>query len=71
MPDAGLSSVVVRFDVFEVDLRACELRKEGRLVKLQEQPFHVLTALLLHPGKVVTREDRKRRLAGKHASAGW
>jgi Tol biopolymer transport system component/DNA-binding winged helix-turn-helix (wHTH) protein len=62
MPDAGLSSVVVRFDVFEVDLRAGELRKEGRLVKLQEQPFRVLSLLLERSGEVVTRNELRQSL---------
>jgi Tol biopolymer transport system component/DNA-binding winged helix-turn-helix (wHTH) protein len=62
MPDAGPSSVGVRFDVFEVDLRAGELRKEGRLVKLQEQPFRVLSLLLERPGEVVTRNELRLSL---------
>src|SRR5258707_2556502 len=57
-----LSSVVVRFDVFEVDLRAGELRKEGRLVKLQEQPFRVLSLLLERSGEVVTRDELRQEL---------
>src|SRR5258708_13354007 len=57
-----LSSVVVRFDVFEVDLRAGELRKEGRLVKLQEQPFRVLSLLLERSGEVVTRNELRQNL---------
>src|SRR5437016_1608685 len=36
----------VRFGVFEVNLRAGELRKQGARIKLQEQPFHVLQMLL-------------------------
>src|SRR5467141_1324393 len=62
MPDAELSFVVVRFDVFEVDLRAGELRKEGRLVKLQEQPFRVLSLLLERSGEVVTRNELRQNL---------
>src|SRR5712671_5197834 len=62
MPDAGPSSVVVRFDVFEVDLRAGELRKKGQLVKLQEQPFRVLSLLLERSGEVVTRDELRREL---------
>ena len=38
MPESGLSSVAVRFDIFEVDLRAGELRRKGQLVKLQNSP---------------------------------
>src|SRR5258708_34114664 len=62
MRDAGPSSVVVRFDVFEVDLRAGELRKEGRLVKLQEQPFRVLSLLLERAGEVVARNELRLSL---------
>ena len=36
----------VRFGIFEVDLRAGELRKHGLRVRLQEQPFKVLAILL-------------------------
>src|SRR5437588_4655940 len=51
------SSAILRFGVFEVDVRAGELRKQGVRIKLQEQPFHVLTVLLQRPGEVVTREE--------------
>jgi Tol biopolymer transport system component/DNA-binding winged helix-turn-helix (wHTH) protein len=51
-----------RFGVFELDLRAGELRRNGIKVKLQEQPFQVLTELLDHPGQVVTREELRNRL---------
>src|ERR1700682_6546899 len=49
--------VLLRFGIFEVDLRSRELRKQGVRVKLQEQPFHVLKVLLQRPGEVVTREE--------------
>src|SRR6266851_3586339 len=48
---------ILRFGVFEVDLRGGEVRKQGVRIKLQEQPFHVLTVLLQRPGEVVTREE--------------
>src|SRR5260370_6470993 len=51
------SRSILRFGVFEVDLRAGEVRKQGGRVKLQEQPFHILTVLLQRPGEVVTREE--------------
>src|SRR5689334_25361744 len=57
MPLEQLPPAIVRFGVFEVDLRAGELRKQGVRIKLQEQPFHVLTVLLQRPGEVVTREE--------------
>jgi|HubBroStandDraft_2_1064218.scaffolds.fasta_scaffold00046_8 TolB-like protein/DNA-binding winged helix-turn-helix (wHTH) protein/Tfp pilus assembly protein PilF len=53
---------VLRFADFEVDLRAGRLRKSGTRVRLQEQPFRVLTALLESPGEVVTREELRTRL---------
>jgi len=52
----------LRFGVFEVDLRAGELRKHGLRVRLQEQPFQVLAMLLEYPGELVTREDLQKRL---------
>jgi DNA-binding winged helix-turn-helix (wHTH) protein len=48
---------ILRFGTFEVDVRAGELRKQGVRIKLQEQPFHVLTVLLRRPGEVMTREE--------------
>ncbi len=53
---------VVRFGVFEVDLRAGELRKSGVKIKLQEQPFQILALLLERPGEVVSREEILRKL---------
>jgi Tol biopolymer transport system component/DNA-binding winged helix-turn-helix (wHTH) protein len=56
------SSRIVRFGVFEVDLRAGDLRRSGLKVKLQEQPLQVLAVLLEHPGEVVTREELRTKL---------
>ena len=50
------------FGVFELDLRAGELRKHGLRVRLQEQPFQVLATLTEHPGEVVTREKLQKKL---------
>jgi TolB-like protein/DNA-binding winged helix-turn-helix (wHTH) protein/Flp pilus assembly protein TadD len=52
----------VRFGVFEADLAAGELFRKGLKIRLQEQPFQVLAALLERPGQVVTREELQRRL---------
>src|SRR5713226_2612713 len=52
----------IRFGVFEVDLRAGELRKQGIKVKLQEQPLQVLQILLENPGAVVAREQLQQRI---------
>jgi len=48
---------VVRFGVFELDLRAGDLRRSGIRIKLQEQPFQILRFLLKHPGDVVTHNE--------------
>jgi TolB-like protein/DNA-binding winged helix-turn-helix (wHTH) protein/Flp pilus assembly protein TadD len=55
------SSGIVQFGTFEADLRSGELRKQGKRIKIQEQPFHVLTVLLRHPGEVVTREELRNQ----------
>jgi TolB-like protein/DNA-binding winged helix-turn-helix (wHTH) protein/Tfp pilus assembly protein PilF len=52
----------LRFGIFELDLRAGELRKHGLRVRLQEQPFQILVMLLDHPGEIVTREELQKRL---------
>lgn len=53
---------MIQFGVFEVDLRAGELRRNGSRVKLQEQPFQILALLLERPGEVVSREELQTRL---------
>ncbi|HEX4167952.1 MAG TPA: winged helix-turn-helix domain-containing protein, partial [Bryobacteraceae bacterium] len=53
---------LVRFANFEVDLRAGEVRKDGSKVRLQEQPFLLLTVLLESAGEVVPREELRERL---------
>lgn len=55
-------SKLVHFGVYEVDLRSSELRKQGRKIKLQEQPCRILSILLEQRGQVVTREELRKRL---------
>ncbi|HUU14830.1 MAG TPA: winged helix-turn-helix domain-containing protein [Terriglobia bacterium] len=62
MGTASHSLQPIRFGAFEVDLRSGELRKHGLKIKLQEQPFEILTMLLEHPGEVVTREELCKKL---------
>lgn len=57
-------SHIVRFGPFEADLDSGQLRKGGLRIKLRDQSFRVLTALLDHPGEVVTREALRQRLWG-------
>jgi len=53
---------ILRFGVFEVDVRAGELRKQGKRIRIQDQPLQVLAALLQHPGDVVTREELRSQI---------
>jgi DNA-binding winged helix-turn-helix (wHTH) protein len=54
---------VVRFEGFQLDLRAGELRANGgKTFRLAEQPFRILIMLLLRPGEVLTREDIRKKL---------
>src|SRR5271154_4146298 len=52
----------VRFDAFELDVRAGELRKHGVRLRLRGQPLQVLEILLERPGDVVTREELHTRI---------
>lgn len=54
--------IVVRFGVFEADLRAGDLRKKGIRVRIQDLPFRTLTLLLSRPNEVVTREEFRAAL---------
>lgn len=53
---------ILRFGVFQLDVRAGELHKNGVKLKLQEQPFKVLCLLLERPGELVSREEIRKRL---------
>ena len=51
-----------RFGVFEADALRGELRRAGLRIKLREQSFQILLALLENPGEIVTREELRRQL---------
>jgi len=53
---------VCHFGVFELDLRAGELRKNGVKLRLQEQPYQVLLKLIEHHGEIVSREELRSTL---------
>jgi DNA-binding winged helix-turn-helix (wHTH) protein/Tol biopolymer transport system component len=59
---ANERSWIIRFGVFEMDLRAGDLRRNGSRVKIQDQPFQILAILLERPGQIVTREELRTRL---------
>src|ERR1700756_894653 len=51
-----------RFGVFELDASSGELRRNGSVVKLREQPARILLLLLEHAGQMVTREQLRQHL---------
>lgn len=59
---APFTAPVLRFDKFELDLCAGELRKRGVKLRLQGQPLQVLAILLQSPGSLVTREELRNQL---------
>src|SRR5271154_1128837 len=59
---AAPASRVLRFDNFELDIRAGELRKTGVKLRLQGQPIQVLAALLNNAGELVTLEQLRAQL---------
>jgi serine/threonine protein kinase len=63
VPEVKTPQNLARFEGFELDLRAGELRQEGgKTVRLSEQPFRILVMLLERPGEVVTREELRKKL---------
>jgi len=62
MPTQQASPALVRFGIFEADLRAGELRRSGVRVRLQDLPFRALALLLTRPGEVITREEFRQAL---------
>jgi TolB-like protein/DNA-binding winged helix-turn-helix (wHTH) protein/Flp pilus assembly protein TadD len=60
MSNSEQTGSIIRFQGFELNLQSGELRKNGNRIKLQDQPFRVLVALLQRPSQVVTREDLRR-----------
>jgi Tol biopolymer transport system component/DNA-binding winged helix-turn-helix (wHTH) protein len=61
---SGRAASRLAFGLYEVDLNTGELWRAGHRIKLQSQPFKVLTVLLEHAGEVVTREELQFRLWG-------
>ncbi len=57
MANSEQTDAVLRFQDFQVNLKTGELWKAGIRLKLQDQPFKVLTTLLQRPGQVVPREE--------------
>jgi eukaryotic-like serine/threonine-protein kinase len=62
LPNPTDSPRLRRFDQFELDLRTGEIYKQGRRIKLQDQPCQVLALLVERPGELVTREELQKKL---------
>ncbi len=62
MAQPALNPKQLRFGLYELDLESRELRKSGIRIKLQDQPFLILSMLLERPGEIVTREELQNRL---------
>jgi len=56
------SPEVIRFGVYELNVRTNELRKHGIRLRMQEQPLQVLLTLLERSGELVTREEIRNRV---------
>ncbi len=61
MMPAG-SARILRFEEFELDVRAGELRKHGLKIRLPDQSLQILLMLLDCPGEVVLREEIQKKL---------
>ena len=62
MTDSNGNGPIYRFDDFEVDVPAHELRRQGVRIRLQQQPFQVLLVLLEQAGKAVSRDAIRRQV---------
>jgi DNA-binding winged helix-turn-helix (wHTH) protein len=59
---ADQANQVVTIGDFELDVDAGELRRLGRPIRLQPQPFKLLALLVSRAGEVVTRDDIRKEL---------
>ncbi len=54
--------IAYQFGPFEVNPASGELLKNGRRIKLQDQPYRLLVVLLENSGEVIGREELRNRL---------
>ena len=64
MTDPNLTETF-RFDDFELDTASCELRRGGRLIRLERQPMDLLILLVRRRGQLVSRAEIVDLLWGK------
>ena len=61
-PEPKSGAGCYRFGLFELDKSARRLLKQGRIVRLQDQPFRLLTTLVERQGTIVSREELRQHL---------
>ena len=71
MSEANPSRRVFSFGVYQCDLSAGELRKNGAKVRISDQPFRLLTILLERPGEMFTRQELGERLWAEGTFVGF
>jgi Tol biopolymer transport system component/DNA-binding winged helix-turn-helix (wHTH) protein len=54
--------LAVRFGLFDVDMIHGVITRQGTRLRLQDQPFRILTILLQRPGEIVSREELRQAL---------
>lgn len=65
MSEGTVPGGIVRFGGFELDVKAGELRGQGRTVRLQDKPLQLLMLLLGKPtSELVTREEIQEHIWG-------
>ena len=62
MDSVNDNAAPICFGAFELDTATGELRKRGVKLRLPDQAYRVLRALLEHPGEVVTRAQLQERV---------
>ncbi len=62
---------VISFGVYQCDMSAGELRKNGLRLKISDQPFRLLAILLERPGEMFTRQELEARLWPKGTFVGF
>ena len=60
--DAATHTDRLRFGSFQLHLRSRELQNGDTRIRLQEQPFEILSMMLERPGDVITRDELRQRL---------
>ncbi len=63
--ESAIDHTTIGFDDFELDIEAHQLRRAGRLLKLERIPNDILRLLIEHAGHVVSRDQIAERIWGK------